>query len=281
LTLSIRSDHSHAEIELFGGRVLAYETIFDEASFHWLVSSEPGGAGCFPMLPFAFRLRDGKFKFGDQQVALPANVAEDRHPMHGFAWQQPWRLVTHSDSAICMHSESTDLWPWNYEAYQTISLVGDDLLLEMSVSNLADTEMPLGFGWHPFFNRSAQTQVHAKCSLQAELDEAYMFKRWHKNAPLVLETGLVLSGGCDDVYGGWLGSAMIRWSDKLALHMTANSTLDHLVLYAPATRPFFCLEPASMVPNAFNVEGGLLPESLILQGSQTKVFSARFSPIVG
>jgi aldose 1-epimerase len=97
------------------------------------------------MLPFAFRLREGKFMFGDQQVALPANVGEDRHSMHGFAWQQPWRLVTPSDSAICMHSKCKDLWPWNYEAYQTISLVGDDLLLEMSVSNLADTEMPLGF----------------------------------------------------------------------------------------------------------------------------------------
>ena len=56
-----------------------------------LVTDRRGGAmswGCYPMVPFAGRLRRGAFRFAGRNYTMPANLGV--HAIHGTGFTRPW-----------------------------------------------------------------------------------------------------------------------------------------------------------------------------------------------
>jgi aldose 1-epimerase len=47
-------------------------------------------SAAFPLVPFANRIRGGRFSFADRDVVLPLNRPPERHAIHGQAWQATW-----------------------------------------------------------------------------------------------------------------------------------------------------------------------------------------------
>jgi aldose 1-epimerase len=57
----------------------------------------------------------------------------------------------------------------------------------------------------------------------------------------------------DNCFRGWNGTARIVFeAEKVALRMEADPLFGHLVVYVPAGRDFFAVEPVSHVNNAVN-----------------------------
>src|SRR3954447_21048772 len=56
-------------------------------------------AGCFPLVPFANRIRDGQFSCGGRVVRLAPNMAGDPSPLHGQGWLAPWTVERCGESA--------------------------------------------------------------------------------------------------------------------------------------------------------------------------------------
>ena len=81
-------------------------------------------AGCFPLVPYANRIRGGRFACNGRTVALAPNMAGDASPLHGQGWRGEWRLCAPArESALELAFEHVaGEWPWHYEARQRIEL---------------------------------------------------------------------------------------------------------------------------------------------------------------
>jgi aldose 1-epimerase len=76
----------------------------------------------------------------------------------------------------------------------------------------------------------------------------------------------------DNCFVGWSRRATIDWPELGArLVIRAEPPLDCLVVYTPAGRPFFCLEPVSHVTDAFNLAAAGRRDSgmLVLEPGET------------
>lgn len=121
----------------------------------WLVGHDEDNAaaiawGCYPMLPWAGRIRHGAFRFDGHPYRLPATL--EGHAIHGVGFMRPWRVEAH-DAARCRLSlalPEDGHWPFGGTAVQDIELQDRTLLLTLSLQAQRPMPMPV-LGWHPWF----------------------------------------------------------------------------------------------------------------------------------
>src|ERR1700690_2105976 len=112
---------------------------------------KPYGTACFPMAPFANRIRESMFVFRGRTVALPTNGV-GRHCLHGIAWQRPWQAErTGSGEAILSFRHDIGDWPYAFELSQQFLLGIEGLTVRLKATSRAAEPMPFGFGLHPYF----------------------------------------------------------------------------------------------------------------------------------
>jgi aldose 1-epimerase len=227
---------------------------------HDLLRPTPAGAGddpfdmaCFPMIPYANRIKQGRFDFGGRSVHLARNWSQDPHPLHGQGWRAPWSVVDESSSSATLRFEGGgDEWPWKYQCEQSFQLMQDGLGIELALENLSDAVMPVMLGLHPYFPAAGRAQ------LQAHLPRVWMTDE----AALPMEEALtpvdwrfdharaVGSVPLDHAFSGWNGIASLRWPDRT---LTIRAThCNHLHIYVPTNRDFFCVEPQTAAPGALS-----------------------------
>lgn len=124
----------------------------------WLAGYDAGnsaalGWGCYPMLPWAGRIRDGRFDFDGREWRLPATLGP--HATHGVGFVLPWEIAAASGSRIELALElpQDESWPFGGHATQVMQVQDRKLRLElrMLAGSLA---MPLPVvGWHPWFRK--------------------------------------------------------------------------------------------------------------------------------
>jgi aldose 1-epimerase len=220
----------------------------------------PAGAGadpfdmaCFPMVPFANRLRDGRFDFGGRNVRLERNWDEDPHPLHGQGWRAAWSVVSESVSSATLRFEGGgDDWPWRYRCEQTFQLGQDGLAVELLLENLSTEAMPAMLGLHPYFPAAGRARLQARLPRVWLTDSAALPVReagtppdWRFEPPRPLNIVPL-----DNCFAGWNGSAALRWPDRT---VTIRATrCEYLHVYTPANHDFFCIEPQSARPGALS-----------------------------
>jgi len=115
----------------------------------------PLPAANFNMLPYSNRIRDGQFTFQGKTVKL--NNAES-HAIHGALRKLPWKVTSQDTSSLICQFNSNEHqfvnWPWPISAENEIAVHADLLTSQLTLTNNGDTDMPAGFGWHPYFIRT-------------------------------------------------------------------------------------------------------------------------------
>ncbi|MEL6982144.1 MAG: aldose epimerase [Actinomycetota bacterium] len=211
--------------------------------------------GAYPMVPWAGRVADGRFRFAGATHQLPRNVPP--HSAHGTGFVSPWRVEANDDRRVDLSLELTEPWPLGGRVVQHIELEPGQLRLELSVE-AGRSAMPAMVGWHPWFNRSLGradgAAVEAKLRFEAESmyeldDRAIPTGRLVPPPPRPWDncfTG-VATGEAD-------GPALI-WPDLVELRL--SSSCDHWVVY---DRPghAICVEPQSAAPDVFNRQPAVL-----------------------
>jgi aldose 1-epimerase len=220
-----------------------------------LRSAEPAELGasrlsaCYPLVPYSNRIGHARFRWKGRDFATRPNFGDGPHSVHGVGWQRPWETLSSSAVEVVLrhrHAPDAD-WPFAFEATQYFSLSPQAMHVEMVVTNLADEPQPIGLGWHPYFPRRARSRLHVELA-----------QRWDNDAgglPVrkVAQPGIdadVAHLDFDHCFDGWRGAARIR-DERFALQL--SSSLDRLVVYTPATRDYFCVEPVSHVSNAIHM----------------------------
>lgn len=258
----------------YGGRVTGFWSETLAGRVDWITPlprdsrdvDNPAKAGMFPLVPFSNRIRNGCFTFADQNYILEATEVGKFHAIHGHGCRAAWHVSGRSESAATLvMGYNGGEWPSSYTVAQRFDLRESDLVVHLIVDNIGPRPMPIGLGWHPFFPVRGGAVVTA--------DFKTIWPPVRDNIPegalplpraLDFSMGRVPPRGLDTGFGGWDGRAMIEWPGQrlgqrpkggMTLRLSATGPLDHMILYTPVDRDFFCMEPVSHPINAINLEG--------------------------
>lgn len=213
------------------------------------------GVAMFPMVPYANRIAGNAFAFGGRTWRFSANNPPERFNVHGTGWHLPWAAELLPGDARLSLTHIAPEEPYSYEASQLFALTPEGLRVTMKLTNLGSVAMPFGFGLHPWFIRDPDVDLRFSAShFFMEGPEGVATERLATPPELDFSAARRLPGSWrNNDYGGWRGTAEIRWpSRKVGLRMTADPIFAHLMLYADPEKPYFCVEPQSNAPTAFN-----------------------------
>ena len=220
-----------------GGRVVALqvegqhlvvdrssEVDHEKSAFEW---------GIFPMVPFAGRVRDGRFVHNGIKHQLPLRMPP--HAIHGVVDDVPWSVENHDIGSVEMRCELGSTWPFRAEVSHRVELRESSLWLELSLT--AHESMPAQVGWHPWFRRPAK--IKSSFSAWIPRDEEGM-------PTTTTEVGVPsLDSPVDDCFVSE-GSPVTLTVDGRTLSLRSNCS--HWVVYTEAQRGV-CVEPQSGPPN--------------------------------
>ena len=136
-----------------GGRVahLRYQGV------EWLVDAQAGGAaaiawGCYPMVPWAGRIRHGTFRFDGRPHRLPLNF--DGHAIHGLGFSRPWQIdrLDAAAARLALALPHDGYWPFGGIAMLDLQLQAHTVQMRLSVQ-AGEQAMPAVLGWHPWFRK--------------------------------------------------------------------------------------------------------------------------------
>ena len=205
--------------------------------------------GCYPMAPFAGRIRDGRFTFRGRDVRLPLNFAP--HAIHGTVFERSWEVAQRTQDRLVLTIDLGPAWPYRGTVTQSIRLAPDGL--EATLRLDAEEAMPAALGWHPWFRRhlGARPDHAAAASPSVELvfDAASMYERGADGLP----TGAIVPAGprpWDDAFTGLRAAPIVRWPG--ALEIALSSTADIWVAYDEQPEGI-CVEPQTAPPDAINL----------------------------
>lgn len=220
------------------------------------VAQDPLALGCFALVPYSGRIRNGRFRFDGQDIRLPLNFGDHPHSIHGHGWQNPWEVLSRSPTRIDLtYRHRADAWPFDYEARQSIEVSAQGLALTLALTNLAERPMPAGLGFHPYFSGARSARLTARVDGVWLTDREVMPTEWTVlPARWSLPKGVAVADlGADNLFTNWRGAALIDRPDLgLRLRLTAAAPLRHLVVYTPPGEDFFCVEPVSHINDALN-----------------------------
>jgi aldose 1-epimerase len=210
---------------------------------------------CFPLVPYANRIEDGRFTLAGRTAALSRNMAGQAHPLHGDGWRGAWRIEARGADFVTLTFQParTD-WPWRYAARQAFRLVGRVAMLELEVTNLDEAPGPFGLGFHPYFPHSGTARLTTHTTGVWQASDELLPVREVAAEPWVHGAAVRSARLLDHCHSGWNGVAAIDLGPGLpSLRLAGSAGLNWLHVFAPPEHDFFCVEPVSHVPNAFNM----------------------------
>lgn len=213
------------------------------------------GVAMFPMVPYANRIADNAFDFGGRTWQFSANNPPEKFNVHGTGWHSAWQAQQDGRTVTLRLDHIDAEAAYSYSAQQVFTLTPEKLSVGLQLTNRGSVAMPFGFGLHPWFDRDPDvTLKFSAAHFFMEGPEGIATERLATPPELDFSGGRSLpTSWRNNDYGGWNGIAEIGYPSRgIALRIEAQPIFSHLMLYADPDRPFFCLEPQSNAPTAFN-----------------------------
>ncbi len=266
MDIELRTESLRAVVSTNGGCLLAFDFLDGPIALMRPYSPATGSihptlAAAFPLIPFANRVRGGGFRFEDQEICFRPNLSDGQPYLHGDAWLGEWRIVERSSRFVQMaFTRAADaVSPYAYTAEQVLSLDGNGLRVELSVTNDGRWALPFGLGHHPYFpwRPGAMVRVGKHGAFWTEGFD-YLPAR-----PMSVPDDLRFDDFAppprrrvNNVIDDWDGRAWVRWPDVgLELAVEASEAFRWLMLFinTPERDPgyrfdYFCLEPMTHSP---------------------------------
>ncbi len=227
---------------------------------------------------WANRLDQDAFYANGKQYRLnpgSANFRRDANqkPIHGLlGFSALWQVKeVRSDDRSAWVTSRLEFWkypdlmaqfPFAHTIEMTYRLSDGVLEVETTLENRAVESMPVGIGFHPYFQvhdaPRDEWRVHVAARDKFTLSPQLIPTGEQTPMPYS-DPGLKLKGvQLDDVFGGLMrdsdGKARFSVTGKReTVTVTYGEKYTVAVVYAPPGKNFICFEPMSAVTNAFNL----------------------------
>ncbi|QGG41274.1 aldose 1-epimerase [Aeromicrobium yanjiei] len=191
--------------------------------------------GCFAMVPWAGRVREGRLRTADGVHQLP--VSDDGNALHGLGHVEVWDVVGEGRYRLGLGEP----WPTTGTASLTYRLLDAGLRIELSWDD--GTASPCSIGLHPWFPRRLPTGQEVVLSFDPET----MVERGDDGLP----TGRLVEpspGPWDDCFRV-AGSPVLSWPGAVRLRLSSSSPW--WVVYSQPESTI-CVEPQTAPPDAFD-----------------------------
>ena len=192
--------------------------------------------GSYPMVPWAGRIRRGRFRFDGAEFELPVNFGA--HAMHGVGFDAAWIVTRQAPDQLALELPLPNdaRWPFGGTARQRIAVAGDTVRFELAAT-AGDRPMPASLGWHPWFRKPDRFDFRPRAMYRR--DEDYI---------AVDELVDVPPGPWDDCFVNDRPVALTI--DGTEVRITSDCR-DWVVYDMPAHAT--CIEPQSGPPDAFSL----------------------------
>lgn len=196
--------------------------------------------GCYPMAPFAGRIRDGLLDWGGRRHPLPRLMPP--HAIHGVCLDRAWQVEHLAPSEVVLSCPLDARWPWRGLARQHLSLTDDALVAVLEVH--ADEPMPAWIGYHPWFARRLARGAAARIEFDAG--------SWWPRDDAGMPTDPVAPPAdrppfWDDCFSDLRADPRVVWDGALALTLSTDNR--YWVVYDEKPDAV-CVEPQTAPPNA-------------------------------
>jgi aldose 1-epimerase len=198
--------------------------------------------GCFPMVPWCGRIRDGRFLSGGVVQRMPVDAPP--HAIHGAVRDGAWRVARVTGNEAVLTYDLAEPWPYSGRVTQVFALDEDSLTLTMSVETY-DSSFPAQIGWHPWFNRNLGEGGDVRVDFSPEWQE----ERGDDHLP----TGRRVDprpGPWDDCFAMPGGvDVTLTWPGRLELRVASRE--EWVVIYDEQAEAV-CVEPQTGPPDGLN-----------------------------
>jgi aldose 1-epimerase len=291
-TIYVLQDDGGGQAEVWpalGFNCFSWQAVLGKRSFDLLYADpnlfgdgRPTRSGIPILFPFPNRIRDGRFKWADKEYHIPPNDGPLKNAIHGFACRRPWRVIgqgADADSAFVTGAfrgsvdarDCVDLWPADYELRVTYRLRGRSLSIEATAINPDTKALPWGLGYHPYFKLPFTSVGTADdCLLRVPAKSFWELQdclSTGKILPVDAVRGLnsprryadvhvddVLTGLEAPGADGMRLMGAIEGANKASLLVYGSPDFRETVVFTPANRQAFCIEPYTCTTDAVNLE---------------------------
>jgi aldose 1-epimerase len=257
--ISLRNGNSHCTIAPSVGGSLASWAMGDQHMLRPTANiGDPLEMASFPLVPYSNRIAEAHFDWEGEAFFLQPHKIAAPHAIHGVGWQRKWLTGSRFPNSVKLYlaHEGDSDWPWPFFAEQEITVGPDSLKLDLSIRNIADRNLPMGFGHHPYFDSAgASLQFDADSFYSASKDGLPVKPEQQTSATSFGDGKKIRDSHFDNLYGRWSGTARIEWVDR-EYALEIDSDLPHAVVYTPADEGYFCFEPVPHINNALNRADG-------------------------
>src|SRR3954469_1760634 len=217
---------------------------------------------CFPLVPFANRVRGGRFTLRGRDIVLRPNLAGDPSPLHGQGWLAPWEVVSaDAAEAELVFRHAPGEWPWAYEARQHFALDETGLTVLLSCANTSDAPMPCGLGHHPYFPCTRETRIDTDVGCAWTIDDEVLpAEKVPAEGRYDLRGRLACGQALDNGFGAWAGHARIATPGLPFRIELSSPDARFFQVYSPPSGGFFAAEPVGHANAAVNEPEERWPE---------------------
>lgn len=200
----------------------------DPEGLHW---------GSFPMVPWAGRLRHGRFEHDGVTYQLPLSAPP--HAIHGVGARSPWTVTerTGTSARLELALPRDERWPFGGLARQAFAVDAGGVTCTMTVI-AEERSFPATIGWHPWFRKPTRLDVRPTAMYRRDAD--------HIALPELVD---VPAGPWDDCF---VNEEPVRLRID-GVELTITSPCTHWVVY-DEPHDATCIEPQTGPPDAFNIE---------------------------
>lgn len=214
------------------------------------------------LFPFANRINNGTYNFGDKSYQLNCNQIEEGHAIHGLIYNKKFEIVTENSSEKESHItlkydelNGEQGFPFKYSITVTYKLSLNRFVVEIQIKNTDDKIFPFSLGWHPYF----KTRNLANSTLVFSAKQQFLNDS--RNIPIQTDD---LSGkryldfnvSKDDCYA--LNHKTVEfYTPDYNMRLENGTSSNYLQIFTPKQQNLVAIEPMTAAPDCFNNQQGL------------------------
>lgn len=223
------------------------------------------------LAPFPNRLKEGKYSFEGKNYQFPINNPETGTALHGFISLLKFTLGEveindQSGSVSChtLYDGRFEYFPFPFKAEVKYSLDNKDgFKLRLSIVNCGEKNMPIGLGWHPYFNLDENVndtilklpkldivEIDENMIPTGNIEPFTIFEKATKLEDFVLDNCFLLDKKSKS-------ATVVLEGEKGRLTYTQKTDIPYLQVFTPPHRKSIALEPMTCNVDAFNNGQGL------------------------
>ncbi len=238
--------------------------------------------------PFACRLKNGAYHFGQENYKIQQGFYLNRHALHGLLYNAPFIVLQQEANAekamlrlLHQHKGTDAGFPFVYDCVVTYTLEHNhQLTLQTTVTNHSGKLMPIQDGWHPYFTLGGAIN---DCQLEFQSKELVLFdgellptgelKHFEDFGSLTL-LGKTEFDHCFTVNFAECQPLCVLRNPQthIQVEIYPDTSYPYLQVYTPPHRHSIAIENLSAAPDAFNNAMGLK----VLPPGETATFTTRY-----